>query len=355
METYSWQQLAPHIAPADKHWHGRAEERLQQLTMPPGAMGRLLPLSAALAAMTRSLNPSLQRRRTVIMAADHGVTAAGVSAFPQEVTMQMLANFVNGGATINALAREAQSALLLVDMGVAGDKSRYGLEQQVLNCSLGPGTDDLSQQPAMTRQQACQALEHGWQLAVEQAPQTDIFALGEMGIGNTTASSAVIAALLQVPAQQVTGAGTGLAAHDVSNKARLIDRALAQHQPLDNPLAVLSAVGGFEIGGLAGFMLGAASCRRPVVLDGVITAAAGLLARALAPACSDYFIASHGGCEPGLHQALQALQLQPLLDLELRLGEGSGAVMALPLVSSAARLLHEVATFAEAAVNGGTS
>ncbi len=339
------------IAPRDAAARAAAHAHLEQLIMPYWALGRLLDLAEDLAGMTASLAPPVARKAVVIMAADHGVAAEGVSAYPQEVTMQMMANFVSGGAGINALARQAGAQVVIVDMGVAADLSSPEWAE-VVSRPVAAGSANMARGPAMSRQQAERAVMAGIELASRLADTVDLFGTGEMGIANTTPSSAIITCLTGEPVEAVTGRGTGVDDEGLRHKVDVIERSLAVNRPDPaDALDVLSKVGGFEIGGLAGLMLGAAARRRPVVLDGVITTAAALIACGLCPAVNDYLIAAHRSVEPGHGVALAALGKEPLLDLGLRLGEGTGAALAMNVVDAAARTLTEVATFQEAAVS----
>lgn len=338
------------IGPLDQAAMAEARARQDELTKPRGALGRLEDLSVQLAGISGQPRPRVARKAVVVMAADHGVAAAGVSAYPPEVTRQMVLNFLRGGAAINVLARQAGARVVVVDMGVREPLPSHAELRAV---RIGSGTRNMLDEPAMSREQARAAVEAGIRLAAEETARgLDLVATGDMGIGNTTASAAIIAALTGATPRQVAGRGTGLDEAQVLWKAEVIERALARHQPdPGDALDVLAKVGGFEIGGLAGLILGAAARRIPIVLDGFIAGAAALVAVGLCPAAGDYLIASHRSAEIGHAVALQALGLRPLLDLDLRLGEGTGAVLAFPLIEAAARLLDEMATFAEAGVS----
>ena len=330
-----------------------ARQRLLAKTMPPWALGRLLDLAVDLCGMTGQCPPPIGRKNVVVMAADHGVTAAGVSAFPSAVTLQMVANFVRGGAGINVLARRAGAGVRIVDVGVAGDLAALVPPGSVVNRRVAAGTRNFAEEPAMTREQAVAAMAAGLAEAEELAETTDVFALGEMGIGNTTASTAIVAAITGQPVAEVTGRGTGIDDAAWKRKVEVVTGALERWQPdPQDALDVLTKVGGFEIGALAGLILGAAARRKPVVVDGFISTAAALLAQGLAPACTGYLIAAHRSVECGHQAALEKLGLTALLDLQLRLGEGTGAAVAFHLLDDAVALLTEMATFAEAGVSG---
>jgi nicotinate-nucleotide--dimethylbenzimidazole phosphoribosyltransferase len=296
---------------------------------------------------SRSL-PSLDKKLAVVVAADHGITAQGVSAYPSEVTAQMVRNFLAGRAAISVLARQAGAELVVVDAGI---RERLD-DPRIIDLRMGAGTADFSVGPAMPREQAESAVRRGIELA-RSVFDADVVACGEMGIGNTTAASAVIAALLGAPAGSVTGPGTGLKPASLARKAAVIHRALALHRPdREDAIDVLSKVGGFEIAVLAGIMIGCASRRRIAVIDGLISSAAALVAARLAPGSTQYMVASHLSTEPGHILVLRDLGLEPLLDLNLRLGEATGAALALAILEAACRLLSEMATFEEAAVSG---
>lgn len=328
-----------------------AAARQAVLTKPPGSLGRLEALSIQLAGMTGNARPKIGRKAVIVAAADHGVTAQGVSAYPQAVTRQMVANFLAGGAAVSVLARRAGARVVIADFGVAGPP----LEAPgLVSCRIGPGTADFAVGPAMSRAQALESILAGAALlATEHDRGLDIVVPGEMGIGNSTAAAALTAAFTGAPAALVTGAGTGLDPEGVRHKAEVIDRALALHRPdPSDPLGVLAAVGGFEIGGLAGVVLAAAGRRVPVVVDGLISSAAAMVAARLCPAVRPFLIAAHRSTEPGHVQILADLGLEPLIDFSLRLGEGSGAATVLPVIEAAAALLDEMATFDEAGVAG---
>lgn len=327
-----------------------ARNRQQQLTKPPGSLGRLEEVGVTLAAMQRTQRPSLERVRIVVFAADHGVVAEGISAFPQEVTGEMVRNFARGGAAISVLAREWGVELEVVNVG-----TREPLEELpgVLDRRAGPGTANFVQQPAMTVQQLVESLAAGREAAERaMAASAQLFMGGEMGIGNTTAAAAVGCALLGLPAAALAGPGTGLDAAGVARKSRVIDAALAQRCP-EEPLAVLMELGGFEIAALTGAYLRCGQLGLPVLVDGFITAAAALAACRQRPELASWLFYGHQSAEPGHQRLLAALNANPLLDLGMRLGEGSGAAVALPLLRAAAALHGRMATFAEAGVSGG--
>ncbi|MBI5095845.1 MAG: nicotinate-nucleotide--dimethylbenzimidazole phosphoribosyltransferase [Candidatus Hydrogenedentes bacterium] len=346
------EQTLAEITPQDTEWRGRATSRLEQLTMPHWALGRLMDLAVDLAGITRSLDPPIARRAVVVMAADHGVALEGVSKYPQEVTPQMVRNFAAGGAGINALAEPAGAKVVVVDMGVAGDLEDLVKAGKIISKRIAAGTRSLAQGPAMTREQAIRSVEAGIEMARGLASGIDVFGTGEMGIANTTSSSAIIAVLCQAPVEEVTGQGTGIDEEQRRHKIAVIKKALAINRPDPaSGLDVLAKVGGFEIGGIAGLILGAAALKKPVIVDGFISTAAALIANALAPNSREYMIAAHRSAERGHHVALEHLKKAPLLDLDLRLGEGTGAALAMHMVEGAVRILTRVATFEEASVS----
>ncbi|NJN19066.1 MAG: nicotinate-nucleotide--dimethylbenzimidazole phosphoribosyltransferase [Oscillochloris sp.] len=338
------------IGPLDTTARAAAAARQDRLTKPQGALGRLEQLAIQIAAITGRERPQIRRPAVVVMAADHGVAQRGVSAYPSEVTTQMVLNFLAGGAAINVLARHVGAEVLVVDMGVAAGLPEH---PALIRRPVASGTADMTIEPAMSRAQAQQAVETGIAVVQEAiAAGIDLVATGDMGIGNTTASSAIVAALSGVTPAEVTGRGTGVDDAGLARKIAVIEQALALHRPDPRDgLDVLAKVGGFEIGGLAGVMLGAAARRVPVVIDGFISGAAALLAYALAPQIQPYLIAAHRSVERGHQAVFTRLDSEPLFDLGLRLGEGSGAVLAQSLCIAACRILDEMATFGEAGVS----
>lgn len=340
------------ISPQDAEARLRARNRLEQLTMPHWALGRLMNLAEDLAGITGSLHPPVNEKAVVIMAGDHGVAAEGVSRYPGEVTPQMVLNFVRGGAAINALARQAGARVVVVDMGVAADLSDLAGAGKILSRRVGAGTRNMARGPAMSREEALHAVEAGISVALALAPSTDLFGTGDMGIGNTTPSSAIVAVMSGATVREVTGRGTGIDDEQLEHKIEVIQRSIDVNRPDPRDgLDVLAKVGGFEIGGIAGLILGCASLRKPVLVDGFISTAGALIAKRLCPAAGDYMIAAHRSVERGHRAALAALGKEPLLDLDMRLGEGTGAALAMNLVEAAVGILTEVATFEEAAVS----
>ena len=342
------------IEPIDSRAQRSAELRQQQLTKPPGSLGRLEELSIQLAGVFRTERPTIRGKTVIVAAADHGVVAQGVTGYPQEVTTQMVQNFLAGGAAINVMARTAGVGLMIVDAGVATPLREHP-DLRIVNA--GRGTADMTQGPAMSRTQAEQCVSAGVALALEVAENgADMIGAGEMGIGNTTASSAITAVLTGSPPKETTGRGTGRNEEEMAHKVAVVERALEVNRPDPNDgLDVLAKVGGFEIGVLAGVVLGGALARRVVVLDGFVSTAAGLIAHSLCPHVGGYVVASHLSVEPGHRIALGHLGLRPLLDLEMRLGEGTGSVLAMGLIEAAAACLTEMVTFAEAGVSGSAT
>jgi len=323
---------------------------VDQLTKPAGSLGRLEQLAIALAEMTEAHFPVVTPPGVLVFAADHGVTKEGVSAFPQEVTAQMVLNFVNGGAAINVFSEQIGALFAVIDVGVATDIPGEGFVQKKVKY----GTNNFCQQEAMTRDEAAQAVAVGYEQAkamIQQGIRSLI--VGEMGIGNTTTASALLAAISGKPVELLVGKGTGIATEAVVHKRNVIERALALHQPdASDPIGLLSQLGGLEIAAMAGAMLAAAEARVPILLDGFICTVAALVAERLHPRVVDYMIAGHRSQEPGHRVALELLGKEPLIDLKMRLGEGSGAAVAFPILQSAVTML-KMATFASAQVSQG--
>ncbi len=327
-----------------------ARSRQDNLTKPQGSLGRLERLSVQIAGITGQVNSSLQHKAIITMAGDHGVAAEGVSLYPQEVTAQMVANFLRGGAGINVLARQIGARVVVVDMGVKGEVDDHPL---LVRRKIAPGTANMAQGPAMSREQAVACVEAGIAIVEGEVEKgLDIVGTGDMGIANTTPSSAIAAAFTGDSLEELVGRGTGIDDRQLYIKKRVIRQALEVNAPdPSDALDVLAKVGGFEIGGLAGVMLGAAAHRIPVVIDGFISGAAALVAAGLCPRARDFMIASHLSAESGHRIILDFLRLRALLKLEMRLGEGTGAALGIFLCEAAARLLAEMATFADAGVS----
>ncbi len=339
------------IRPLDENARQAARARQDQLTKPQGSLGRLEALSIQLAGITAQPRPRFHQPVIVTMAADHGIARQGVSAYPSEVTPQMVLNFLHGGAAINVLARHVGARVAVVDMGVAADLPSH---PDLIDKKIAKGTRDFSAEPAMTLAEAERAVEAGIEIVTREIDSStaDIIGTGDMGIGNTTASSAIVATITRRPVAEVTGRGTGVDDAGLARKIAVLERALAARCPdPEDAWEVLSKVGGFEIGGLAGVMIGAAARRVPVVIDGFISGAAALIACGLAPTVQPYLIAAHRSVEIGHRAALEHLRLDPLLDLDLRLGEGTGAALGISLCLAACKILDEMATFGEAGVS----
>lgn len=338
------------IQPLDHDAMTTARTRQDQLTKPQGALGRLESLSIQLAGITAQARPHFQQPAIITMAGDHGIVRQGVSAYPAEVTPQMVLNFLRGGAAINVLARHVGARVVVVDMGVAAELPAH---PELVNKKIALGTRDFSMGPAMTRDEARRAVEAGIEIAAREIERgVDILGTGDMGIGNTTPSAAITATITRRSVKEVTGRGTGVDDAGLARKIAMIERALEINKPNPNDaLDVLGDVGGFEIGGLAGVMIGAAARRVPVVIDGFISGAAALIAYTLAPAVQPYLIAAHRSVEIGHRAILDYLRLEPLFDLDLRLGEGTGAALGISLCLAAAKILDEMATFADAGVS----
>ncbi|PRR75499.1 Nicotinate-nucleotide--dimethylbenzimidazole phosphoribosyltransferase [Moorella humiferrea] len=339
------------IKPLNGEAMARAQAHLDDLTKPPGSLGTLEAIARQLAGIKGEVPRQLNRKTHILMAGDHGVVAEGVSAFPQEVTPQMVLNFARGGAAINVLARHAGAELVLVDIGVAVELPDL---PGLLKRKVAPGTANLARGPAMTREQAIAALETGIEVADEQiAAGGELLGIGEMGIGNTTPSTAIVAAFSGLPVEKITGRGTGVDDKRLQLKINAIRRGLEVNRPdPTDPLDVLAKVGGLEIAGMAGVILAGAAKRVPVIIDGFISGAAALVAVKLAPEARGYILASHLSEEPGHAAVLELLGLKPMLTMAMRLGEGTGAALGMTLVEAAIKIYHEMATFSQAGVSG---
>lgn len=338
------------IKPVNADLHAQALDRLRNQARPAGSLGLLEPISARLAAIAGTIDVKLNRKVVVTCAGDHGVVEEGVSLFPQEVTHQMVHNFVNCGASINVLAKHASAEVKVADLGVNYD---FDPALPIFHKKVGRGTANMAVEPAMSRSDAARAVEMGIEIVKELLAdgRVDMLATGDMGIGNTTPSTAVIAAFSGIPVQELTGRGTGLDDQGLANKVRVLEQALARHNPdPSDPLDVLAKVGGFEIGGLAGLVIGAAANGIPVVCDGLISTAGALIAAELAPGVKAYLFASHRSVEVGHRFMHERLGVTPILDLEFRLGEGTGAALAMELLDAATRILAEIKTFEEVAI-----
>ena len=332
------------IPPLDSDARDAARDKQTHLTKPPGSLGRLETMAADLAAMQSTSQPTVDPGVVVTMAADHGVAAEGVSAYPQSITAAMVANFVDGGAAVNALCDATDIENVVVDMGVAGE-----VPPTVVDHRIADGTANMAEEPAMSREEAHQAIQAGRMVLSAEAADARIVGLGEMGIANTTASAAITALLTDHSVDAVTGHGTGIDEETRAEKVAVIERAIETNSPdPTDPISVLQSVGGFEIAGLVGLTLEAASRRIPVVVDGFITGAAALIAAEFDARVTDYLLGSHASVEPGHAAQLDALGLEPCFDYEMRLGEGTGAALAVGVYRSACAAHNEMSTFAEA-------
>jgi nicotinate-nucleotide--dimethylbenzimidazole phosphoribosyltransferase len=338
------------IKPLNKLAMEQARQRQDNLTKPRGSLGLLEALSVQIAGIQEKPLPSIKCKAIIIMAADHGVVSDGVSLYPQEVTRQMVYNFLNGGAAINVLAQQIGARVIVVDMGVIGGfPPTPGLICKMIDF----GTRNMCLEPAMTRSQAINCLEAGIEVVENEVSRgLDILGTGDMGIGNTTAASAIIAAITGEPVKNIAGRGTGLNDSQLSHKIQIIEKALNYNRPdVNDAIDVLSKVGGFEIGGLAGAMIAGAASRIPVVVDGFISSSAALIATRLCPMVKDYLIAAHLSAEKGHTAYLNHMKVKPLLDFGMRLGEGTGAALGIFIAESAVNLLVNMSTFEQASVS----
>lgn len=344
------QDTLARIAAVDAGLFPKAQLHIDDLTKPPGSLGRLEEIAARLYAIFGGTMPSELKKAVCVFAGDHGVADLGVSAFPREVTWQMVLNFAHGGAAINVLARHAGAEVFVVDAGVAHASEPV---PGVIDRKVALGTADFTRGPAMTREQAIEALTAGIATAEDCVSKGfDLLAPGDMGIANTTASSAVIAAASGVDPSVLTGRGTGIGDRALDLKIEVIRKGLAVNTPVaTDGLDILAKVGGFEIGAIAGFILGCAASRRPVVVDGFISAAGAVLAKLLAPASMDYAFFSHRSVEPGHDVFYDFIGARPLIDFNMRLGEGTGATLCFHLVEAGLKMFNEMATFSSAGVS----
>lgn len=338
------------IQPLDEVAMKAATERQNTLTKPQGSLGVLEELSIKLAGIRANPQPSIRKKVVVVMAGDHGVSEEGVSAFPSEVTLQMVCNFLRGGAGINVISRFVHAKVIVVDIGVANKLEPH---PRLLDRKVRAGAANISRGPAMSRGEALKSVETGIEIVAEAVSKgATVIGTGDMGIGNTTPSSAILAAFTELPLDWVVGRGTGIDEEKWELKKKIIHQALVVNKPdSSDPIDVLAKVGGFEIGGLAGCILCAAAHRVPVVIDGFISGAAALLAAELEPKVVDYMFASHLSVEPGHKLILERLGLRPIFQLDMRLGEGTGAALGMHILDLSARILSEMATFSEAGVS----
>lgn len=346
------QALIASISELDEESMAKVQARLDILTKPQGSLGQLEQIAKQLGGIQQTATPQINKKAVLLMAGDHGIAAEGVSAFPQEVTPQMVYNIMSGGAAINVLARQANAEVFCTDVGVA-----FPLEGNIIHKRVANGTQNMTKGPAMTRHEALQALLVGAEVAEEKIHEGfNLLATGDLGIGNTTPSSAIVALFTNSPLQDVVGRGTGIDDAGLIKKRQAIQKAFDINQPdTSDALDVLSKVGGLEIAAIAGSILQAAASRVPIVIDGFISTAGALVAAKLAPKSTAFMIPSHGSVEPGHRKALALLGLDPLINLNMRLGEGTGAVLTFHLVEAALHILKEMATFADAGVSEQSS
>jgi nicotinate-nucleotide--dimethylbenzimidazole phosphoribosyltransferase len=351
------QQVLGSITEIDNDFYNKAKERTSNLIMPPRAMGRLNDISEQICAITRTLTPLTSSKAVFVMAGDHSIATKGVSAFPQEVTLQMMGAFMGGMATINAVSRAAGVKIFLTDAGTLHNMpdATISPEAEFFQRKVALGTQDFSECQAMSHKQAEDCIMVGFNVTSEQIikHKLKLIATGDMGIGNTTPSSAIGAVITGETVETMTGMGSGLSNERIKMKIELIKQGIELNKPNKNDgLDILAKVGGFEIGAIAGTILAAAYHKIPVVVDGIISTAGALIAQKLSPASLGYMIAGHASEEPGHRIMLKHLGLEPVLDLGMRLGEGTGAVAAIRIVELAAAIIRDVATFEEAAVSG---
>ena len=338
------------IKPVDQKLFEIAQKHLDNLTKPPGSLGRLEEFARRLAAITGNTNPVINKKAIFTFAGDHGVTEEGVSAYPKEVTRQMVFNFLRGGAGINVLARQAGADVVVIDIGVDHD---FGSLDGLINRKVLKGTENFTKKAAMSKLQAQRCIEVGIELADEYAGKGyNLFGTGDMGIGNTTPSSAIASLLTGKPVSEVTGKGTGITDESLKRKVKVIEAGISLNNPDPaDAIDVLSKVGGAEIGGIAGIVLGGAANKIPVVIDGFISTAGALIAYTIEPKVRDYLFAAHNSVEKGHTLMLQKLGLKPILDLDLRLGEGTGAALAMLMIEAGLKIYKDMATFSEAGVS----
>ena len=345
------EEIIQKIEPVNFKLMEKAQEKLDNLAKPRGSLGKLEDFASKIVGISRNLTPIIKRKVIFVMAGDHGVVEEGVSAYPQEVTFQMVYNFIRGGAGINVLARHMGAEIVVVDMGVAKD---FPLEEGIIRKKIANGTKNMAKGPAMSRDEAERAIIAGIEVFEDELSrkEIDIIGLGEMGIANTTPSSAIVACLTKSKVEEVTGRGTGIDENQLKNKIRVIKQAIeVNHPDPEDGLDVLSKVGGFEIGGLVGCILAAASHRVPIVIDGFISCASALIAIKLAPLAKDYIFASHNSVEKGHKIALKYIGKVPMFDLDMRLGEGTGAALGINFIEAGVKILTQMATFEEAGVD----
>jgi nicotinate-nucleotide--dimethylbenzimidazole phosphoribosyltransferase len=348
---FQLEKVLAQIGPLKEEVMAQTQARLDDLTKPKGSLGVMELIAKKIAGITGQAVPAITKKTCILMAGDHGVMEEGFNAYPQEVTAQMVHNFLNGGAAMNVFSRHVGAELLVVDVGVATDFAAHPL---LLKKKVAYGTQNMSRGPAMTIVQALKAIETGFEVARTcLAEGTDLLGIGEMGIGNTTPSTALLAVFSGIPVEKITGRGTGASDELLRLKIKAIERALEVNSPIAaEPLEALAKVGGLEIAGLVGVILAGAAHRVPVVLDGFISGAAALVASAMHPDVKDYLLASHLSEEPGHKKMLEIIGVQPILFMNMRLGEGTGAALAMGIIEASVKILHEMATFSGAGIDG---
>jgi nicotinate-nucleotide--dimethylbenzimidazole phosphoribosyltransferase len=348
------EQLGIRVSDIDRDAKRRAQERAEALLMPRRALGKLLEMGEKVAGIAGFPTPDLSRKMIVVMAGDHGVTEEGVSAYPSEVTGQMVHGFVVGVAGINVLSKHAGIGVQVVDMGCRADLSALVASGAVIDAKVAPGTANMRRVPAMSRENAVLCIQRGAAIARRLAGDgVRMIGTGDMGIGNTTPSAAIAAVTTGRHPSAVTGRGTGIDDAGLAKKTRVIEESIAARAPDPrDPVDILSKIGGFEIGGITGLILGAAESRVPAVIDGVISTAGAVLAWLIEPRVVDFMFAAHRSVEPAHQAMLSLLGLAPILDLDMRLGEGTGCALAMPIIEAGVKVIREMATFAEAGVSG---
>lgn len=340
------------ITPLSSEWKEKATKRLSELLMPYWALGKVMDYAAEIAGMLETTEPDISRRASLLFGADHGIVNSGVSPCPQGLTNFMMRQFPNGGPAISTLSKYIGADLYVTDVGTIGDLSDMVTEGKIIDKKVAEGTKDFSKEPAMSREEAIASIEAGIEVVQTIEDKYNLFVIGEMGIGNTTPSSAIVSLYTGITPDVATGCGAGLDEEGRQKKAKIIAQALELHSPdVSDPVDVLAKVGGFEIGAMAGAMLAAAACKKVIVLDGFICTAAALIAQAINPACTDYMLLGHRSMEPGHVAASDTLGKEPVLNLGFRLGEGSGAAMAVPVIESGVKLLTDMVTLSEAGVS----
>src|SRR3989339_1847375 len=346
------EEIVKNIKPLNKILLEQTQERLDSLTKPLGSLGQLEDVAKQIVAIIGKDKPSLKNKTIFTLAGDHGVVEEGVSAYPKEVTPQMVYNFINGGAGVNVLARHVGAKVVVVDMGV-GEELQVKSEKLKVK-KIGFGTKNFTKGPAMTREEAIKSIEIGIELVEEEVKNggIDLIGTGDMGIGNTTPSAAIASVICNIEPEKVTGRGTGIDDKALQNKIDVIKRGIEKNKPdFNDGIDILSKIGGYEIGGLAGIMIAGASYKIPVVIDGFISGAAALIADKISPLAKQYWIAAHSSKEPGHRIMLEYLNLKPLLNLGMRLGEGTGSALAMNLIDVSLKILDEMATFESAGVS----